>query len=59
LIRVWQRKLANIMIKRLTKTIPPLRGPNSQGLKVPLKQVKTNKQEKINGRYRQSSTQHK
>ena len=47
------------MIKRLTRTIPPLKGPSSQGLKVPLKQVKTNKQKKINGRYRQSSTQYK
>ena len=28
-------------------------------LNVPLKQVKVTKQEKINGRYRQSSTQHK
>ena len=28
------------MVKRLTRTIPPLRGPNPQGLNVPLKQVK-------------------
>ena len=28
-------------IKRLTLTIPPLRGPNPQGLNVPLKQVKS------------------
>ena len=41
-------------IKRLTLTIPPLRGPNPQGLNVPLKQVKTVlKSEKINGRQRQ------
>ena len=48
-------------IKRLTLTIPPLRGPNPQGLNVPFKQVKTVlKSEKINGRqrqYRQGSTE--
>tara|TARA_R100000008_G_C3535389_1_gene141692 strand:- start:1 stop:201 length:201 start_codon:yes stop_codon:yes gene_type:complete len=34
--------------------IPPLRGPNPQGLNVPLKQVKSVlKSEKINGRQRQ------
>ena len=38
-------------IKRLTLTVPPLRGPNPQGLNVPFKQVKTVlKSEKINGR---------
>jgi len=40
-------------MKKLTTTIPPLRGPNPQGLNVPLKQVKTIKLEKLNGRYRQ------
>ena len=48
-------------IKRLTLTVPPLRGPLPQGLNVPLKQVKTVlKSENINGRqrqYRQGSTQ--
>ena len=46
-------------IKRLTLTIPPLRGPNPQGLNVPFKQVKTVvKSENINGRQnRQGSTQ--
>ena len=48
-------------IKRLTLTVPPLRGPNPQGLNVPFKQVKTVlKSENINGRqrqYRQSSTE--
>ena len=48
-------------IKRLTLTIPPLRGPNPQGLNVPLKQVKSVvKPENINGRqrqHRQGSTQ--
>ena len=37
--------------------IPPLKGPNSQGLNVPLKQATTIKNsENINGRYGQSST---
>ena len=51
--------LGFIMVKRLTRTIPPLRGPNPQGLNVPLKQVKIVKLEKLNGRrqYRQSPTQ--
>ena len=46
-------------IKRLTLTIPPLRGPNPQGLNVPFKQVKTViNSEKINGRQnRQGSTE--
>ena len=44
-------------IKRLTLTIPPLRGPDPQGLNIPFKQVKTVlKSEKINGRHRQSTT---
>jgi len=46
-------------MKKLTTTIPPKRGPNPQGLKVPLKQVKTITKGKINGRYRKSSTKHK
>ena len=38
-------------IKRLTLTIPPLRGPCPQGLNVSFKQVKSVlKSEKINGR---------
>ena len=37
--------------------IPPLKGPYSQGLNVPLKQATTIKNsENINGRYRQSPT---
>jgi hypothetical protein len=37
--------------------IPPLKGPNSQGLNVPTKQATTIKNsENINGRYRQSPT---
>ena len=44
------------MVKRLTRTVPPKRGPNPQGLNVPLKQVKITNPENINGRYRQSPT---
>jgi hypothetical protein len=29
------------MVTKLTRTVPPKRGPNPQGLNVPLKQVKT------------------
>ena len=37
--------------------IPPLKGPDSQGLNVPLKQsTTTENSEKLNGRYGQSST---
>ena len=40
--------------------IPPIRGPNPQGLNVPTKQVTTIKNsENINGRYRQSATKRK
>ena len=39
------------------KEIPPVKGPDSQGLNVPVKQVKTiENSRKINGRHRQSST---
>ena len=48
-------------IKRLTLTVPPLRGPLPQGLNVPFKQVKSViKSENINGRqrqYRQGATE--
>ena len=46
-------------MKKLTRTIPPKRGPNPQGLNIPLKQVKTVRLEKINGRYRQIVTKRK
>jgi hypothetical protein len=37
--------------------IPPLRGPDPQGLNVSIKQsTTTENSEKLNGRYRQSST---
>ena len=39
------------------KEIPPLKGPDSQGLNVPTKQVKTiENSENINGRNRQTIT---
>ena len=38
---------------------PPKRGPNPQGLNIPLKQVRTIISEKINGRNRQSFTKRK
>ena len=42
------------------KEIPPLKGPNSQGLNVPTKQVKTTENsENINGRHRQTITKRK
>ena len=47
------------LTKKLTTTVPPKRGPNSQGLNIPTKQVTTTISEKINGRNRQSFTQRK
>jgi hypothetical protein len=41
------------MVKKLTTTIPPLRGPNPQGLNINYNTVKTVKLEKLNGRNRQ------
>ena len=42
------------------KEIPPLKGPNSQGLNVPIKQVKTiENSENINGKNRQTITKRK
>ena len=43
--------------KRLTLTIPPLRGPNPHGLNINYNTVRTVKSEKItNGRNRQVTT---
>ena len=67
-IKILKRKEASLQEmknKTLTKNmkhvkwkeIPPVKGPDSQGLNVPVKQVKTiENSRKINGRYRQSST---
>ena len=42
------------------KEIPPLKGPDSQGLNVPIKQATTVKNsENINGRHRQTITKRK
>jgi hypothetical protein len=42
------------------KEIPPLKGPNSQGLNVPTKQAKTiENSENINVRHRQTITKRK
>ena len=41
---------------KLTKTIPPKRGPHPQGLLINYNTVKPVKLEKINGRHRQNST---
>ena len=48
------------MIKKLTTTIPPLRGPNPQGLNINYNTVRTVKSEKtINGRNRQTNSNNK
>ena len=47
------------MIKKLTTTVPPKKGPNPQGLNIPSKQVTTIKSEKTNGRNRQVFTKRK
>ena len=48
--------VANMQHVKL-KEIPPLKGPDPQGLNVPLKQSTTiENSEKLNGRYGQSST---
>jgi len=41
---------------KLTKTIPPKKGPEPQGLLIDYNTVKPVKLEKINGRHRQGST---
>ena len=46
-------------LKKVTRTVSPKRGPNPQGLNVPLKQVKITTPENINGRYRQIVTKRK
>ena len=50
-------KIFQIMTKKLTTTIPPLRGPNPQGLNVPGKKIIVVKNsEKNNVNNRQVST---
>jgi hypothetical protein len=43
-------------MKKLTTTIPPLRGPNPQGLNVPTKKVIVVSSGKLNGNNRQSTS---
>jgi hypothetical protein len=46
--------------KKLTTTIPPLRGPNPQGLNINYNTVRTVKSEKIiNGRNRKTNSNNK
>ena len=48
------------LTKKLTTTIPPLRGPNPQGLNIGYNTVTTIKSEKItNGRNRQTNSNNK
>ena len=48
------------MVKKLTTTIPPLAGPNPQGLNIGYKKDRNMLiSEKINGRNRQSFTERK
>ena len=63
--KVYKENFNNIFNPTLTKNmpnvkwkeIPPVKGPNSQGLNVPVKQARTiENSRKINGRHRQSST---
>ena len=42
----WEEDYKRGGIVRLTRTVPPKRGPDPQGLNVPYKQVKTVKLEK-------------
>ena len=51
--------LVGTLTKKLTTTVPPKRGPNSQGLNIPTKQVTTTISEKTNGRNRQVFTKRK
>ena len=51
--KLLKKLFLKLMIKRLTRTIPPLRGPNPQGLNVPNKKVIVTNSGKLNGNYRQ------
>ena len=56
-LQVKNKTLTKNMPHVKWKEIPPVKGPSSQGLNVPVKQVKTiENSRKINGRYRQSTT---
>ena len=58
LMLIMIQNQVRIMTNKLTTTIPPKRGPNPQGLNIPLKQVRTTTiPENINGNNRQVFTQ--
>ena len=57
LMLIMMQKQVRIMTNKLTTTIPPKRGPNPQGLNIPLKKVTTIISENINGNNRQVFTQ--
>jgi len=60
LVKMKNKTLVANMQHVKWKEIPPLKGPNSQGLNVPTKQVKTiENSENINGRNRQTITKRK
>ena len=46
-----------LLMTKLTKTIPPKKGPKPQGLLIDYNTVKPVKLEKINGRHRQGPTE--
>ena len=60
LVKMKNKNLVINMPHVKGKEIPPLKGPDSQGLNVPTKQVKTiENSENINGRHRQTITKRK
>ena len=60
LVKMKNKTLVANMQQVKLKEIPPLKGPDSQGLNVPTKQVKTiENSENINGRHRQTITKRK
>ena len=60
LVKMKNKTLVANMQHVKWKEIPPLKGPDSQGLNVPTKQVKTiENSENINGRNRQTITKRK
>ena len=47
---------SQMIMTKLTKTVPPKSGPQPQGLNLSYNTVKTVRLEKINGRHRQGSS---
>jgi len=52
-----KQQLQEAMTKKLTRTVPPKRGPQPQGVEYNYNTVKTVKLEKRNGNNRQVTTQ--